>query len=179
MIIAVIWIIVRTGVWLIKKKVDWKYELKLLTVFAGIALVTRFVYFPLRCDILTERLFIYFTRDIENYITLKPFTFLKMRYSGWQYNVFGNILMFVPVGIFWPFCFKALDRIWKVVLAGAGYSLLIELSQLCVYGRNTDIDDLILNTFGAFVGALIYFCLIKKLADKKKSKTIENTTVEE
>ena len=43
-------------------------------------------------------------------------------------NIIGNIAMFIPVGIVWPICFKELDSIEKTVLAGAGFSLLIEKS---------------------------------------------------
>ena len=39
----------------------------------------------------------------------------------------------------------------------AGFPLFIELSQLPFYDRCSDIDDLILNTVGIFIGALIYF----------------------
>ena len=65
--------------------------------------------------------------------------------------------MFIPVGMSWPFCFKKLDKVWKTVLAGFGYSLFIELTQLFVFGRSTDIDDLMLNTIGALIGALIFY----------------------
>lgn len=69
----------------------------------------------------------------------------------------------IPVGIVWPICFKELDSIEKTVLAGAGFSLLIEISQLLLYERCSDIDDLILNTAGVIIGAMIYFgiCAIK------------------
>ena len=155
--ITVIWIIVRVTVGLINKKVDWKYECKLLTVYASIAIVTRLVYFPFKCNILTEKAFIYASRDIANIINLTPLNCLKERYPGWELNLFGNILMFIPVGMSWPFCFKKLDKVWKTVLAGFGYSLFIELTQLFVFGRSTDIDDLMLNTIGALIGALIFY----------------------
>lgn len=76
-------------------------------------------------------------------------------------NIIGNITMFIPVGIIWPICFKKLDTPAKTILAGFGYSLLIELSQLLLYERLTDIDDLILNTIGVTIGAFIYFGIVK------------------
>jgi glycopeptide antibiotics resistance protein len=78
-------------------------------------------------------------------------------YDGWQINIIGNITMFIPVGLAWPFCFKKLDTIGKTVLIGAGFPLFIEITQLPFYDRCSDIDDLILNTTGIFIGALIYF----------------------
>ncbi|HCW04256.1 MAG TPA: hypothetical protein DGK91_06850 [Clostridium sp.] len=74
--------------------------------------------------------------------------------------------MFIPVGIVWPICFKKLDNIGKAILAGAIFSLLIEISQLLFYERCSDIDDLILNTAGVAIGALIYFGC-KKLRGRK------------
>lgn len=65
--------------------------------------------------------------------------------------------MFIPVGIVWPVCFDELKKINKAILAGAGFTLLIELSQLLFYDRCSDIDDIILNTAGICIGALIYF----------------------
>jgi glycopeptide antibiotics resistance protein len=79
-------------------------------------------------------------------------------------NIIGNIAMFIPVGIIWPICFKKLDNIGKTILAGAGFTLLIELSQLFCYGRHTDIDDLILNTTGVAIGAVIVFAIRKARA---------------
>jgi len=76
--------------------------------------------------------------------------------------------MFIPVGLAWPFCFKELDTIGKTVLAGGGFSLLIEITQLPFYDRCSDVDDLILNTTGIFIGALLYFG-VKRLKTRRKS----------
>ena len=70
--------------------------------------------------------------------------------------------MFIPVGIIWPVCFKQLNNVFKVTLAGFVYTLLIELSQLPFYDRCSDVDDLILNTTGVLIGAVIYF-LVRKI----------------
>jgi glycopeptide antibiotics resistance protein len=89
-------------------------------------------------------------------------------YDGWLINIIGNITMFIPVGLAWPFCFKKLDTIGKTVFVGAGFSLLIEITQLLFYDRCSDIDDLILNTTGIFIGALIYFGLKRMKTGKKR-----------
>lgn len=72
-------------------------------------------------------------------------------------NIIGNITMFIPVGIVWPFCFKKIGTIGKTILAGAGFSLFIEITQLLFYERCSDIDDILLNTAGVAIGAFIYF----------------------
>ncbi|MCR4579886.1 MAG: VanZ family protein, partial [Treponema sp.] len=39
--------------------------------------------------------------------------------------------------------------------------LLIEISHLLFYQRSTDIDDLLLNSSGVLIGAIIYFGIKK------------------
>ena len=95
-------------------------------------------------------------------INIIPFYFLVDRYPGWKMNIIGNIAMFIPVGIVWPICFKKLDTIGKTILAGAGFTLFIELTQLFCLGRHTDVDDLLLNTFGVAIGACIVFMTRRK-----------------
>ncbi len=166
-LITIVWVLVRGLIAVKNRCIDWKRECLLLTVYLCIVVITRIVYFPwhlekghiapLRFDS---------SKIIPLWVNLKPFTFVHERYDGWKLNVIGNIAMFIPAGICWPLCFRQLDRIWKVVLAGFGFSLLIELSQLFFYERGSDVDDLILNTAGVLIGALIYF-LIKAVRQRR------------
>ena len=73
--------------------------------------------------------------------------------------------MFIPVGIIWPIVYKELDTHKKVIAAGVGFSLCIEILQLPFFDRVTDIDDLIMNSAGYLVGYGI--CL---LVGKKRKK---------
>lgn len=158
--ITIIWLIVRICSAVRNRCISIKRELQLLLVYVCIAVISRFVYFeyhltdgripPLKIE----------TFSVDA-VSLRPFFFLFDRYDGWLMNIVGNVAMFIPVGIVWPICFKKLDSIGKTFLAGAGFTLLIELSQLFCNGRHTDIDDLILNTAGAFIGAVILFTIRK------------------
>ena len=152
-----------------KQKVDWKYEGKLLTVYICLVVIARFVYFPLR---LVEGRIANLIPDVDKilpfWMNLIPIVHLFDVYDGWQINIIGNIMMFIPVGLAWPFCFKKLDTIGKTVLAGAGLPLLIEITQLPFYDRCSDVDDLILNTIGIFMGALIYFGVKRLMIVKKR-----------
>ena len=71
-------------------------------------------------------------------------------------NIIGNISMFIPTGIILPILYKRLDCFWKVLLAGAGLSFVIEMIQLLFPGSVTDIDDMILNTAGVAIGYGIF-----------------------
>lgn len=68
-------------------------------------------------------------------------------------NILGNIIMFIPIGIFLPILFHISYK--KVILIGLMYSLFIETMQLML-PRVTDIDDIILNILGVSIGILIY-----------------------
>ena len=70
-------------------------------------------------------------------------------------SFFLNILMLVPLGFLVPFIWKNYRKWNKTMLLGAGFSLMIEISQL-VTTRATDINDLIANTIGTLIGYMIW-----------------------
>ena len=84
------------------------------------------------------------------------------RFSYALVNVPGNILLFVPVGFAASWAFRW--GVGKATLGGGLLSLLVELGQIFL-PRTTDIDDLWMNTLGAFFGAVAWI-LFKKLNDK-------------
>ena len=81
--------------------------------------------------------------------------------------VLANALIFVPIGFFVNLLWRR-PRWWKGLAVGFCSSFAIEFLQLFV-NRSTDVDDLILNTTGAFLGGLITL-LLGKLAPKLTSK---------
>lgn len=65
-----------------------------------------------------------------------------------------NAVMFLPFGFLLPVLWQSC-RSWKTTtLAGFATSALIELLQLFCF-RTTDVDDLLMNTLGAFLGYLL------------------------
>ena len=86
------------------------------------------------------------------------------RRSYWlMFMLLGNIIMFMPIGFF-PALLWRRWRWWKSLLAGLLSSCAIEFTQFFI-GRSTDIDDVILNTFGALAGFWIYW-LVRALAPR-------------
>jgi glycopeptide antibiotics resistance protein len=73
-------------------------------------------------------------------------------------NLFGNILMFIPLGVFLPWLYNKTFR--KTILIAALCSCLIEfiqyLNMFLGYYRYVDIDDVLLNTLGAMIGFWLY-----------------------
>jgi glycopeptide antibiotics resistance protein len=68
-------------------------------------------------------------------------------------ELFGNVLLFAPLGFLLPLLVPAMRR-WRQALAvGAGVSLIIELYQLAWPGvRKASVDDVLLNALGALLG---------------------------
>lgn len=67
-----------------------------------------------------------------------------------------NVIMLIPFGFFVPRLWQQARDLGPAVLAGLGLIVLVELSQLLNL-RATDIDDVICNLAGVFIGfALSY-----------------------
>lgn len=84
-------------------------------------------------------------------------------------NILGmalNVVMLMPFGAFLPIYFKKFRKLLPTVLAGAIMSLTMEILQLFTM-RATDVDDLIMNTLGAFLGYFIGAFIARK-ADKEE-----------
>ena len=73
-------------------------------------------------------------------------------------NLVGNIVAFIPFGMFLVLLFKKKGMSFKAVLAlSLSLSLCLECLQVVFTIGNFDVDDLILNTAGGLLG----YCAIK------------------
>lgn len=80
-------------------------------------------------------------------------------------NTVLNIILFIPVGFLLPLCQKQPCSWKKTVLWGLGLSLLIEFMQL-FNARITDIDDLLTNTLGTYLG----YGIMRRLPERWREK---------
>lgn len=71
-------------------------------------------------------------------------------------NIAGNILAFVPFGLFFPLLSRKNRSFWKVTLISFALSLLVELIQLVTRVGSCDVDDILLNTLGGMLGHLCF-----------------------
>ena len=169
--ISVLWLVVRAVVWSKQKRIEWKRELQLLLVYICIIVVVRFTFCPFgKVDGKIQPLVFYKDNWFPFRINLLPFVYL-FDYPTLKealLNLIGNTTMFIPVGIIWPMVFKKLDTLAKVIAAGVGFSLCIEILQLPFYDRVSDIDDLILNSLGYVIGYGLYG--VVKLCKKKLAR---------
>lgn len=81
-------------------------------------------------------------------------------------NVIGNMIMFLPYGFFIGYFLK-IERNKTMFILTVITSFTIELTQLKI-GRVFDIDDIVLNVLGSFVGYYLYL-LLNKTKDKLPS----------
>ena len=167
--ISVLWLLVRAVCWAKAKGFDWKRELQLLLVYICLVVVVRFTFCPFG-TVNGKIQPLQFDKDkiLPFWLNLKPFVYL-FDYPSMKealLNLIGNTAMFIPLGIVWPGVFKKLNTHGKVIAAGVGVSLTIEILQLPFFGRSTDIDDLILNSAGFLMGYGIWLlCRRRKKND--------------
>lgn len=72
-------------------------------------------------------------------------------------NIVGNIILFIPFGLFVSYLMKT-RRTYPIVVISIITSGVIEYTQAQI-GRTFDIDDILLNVLGGFVGFLIYLII--------------------
>lgn len=71
-------------------------------------------------------------------------------------QIFGNILMLIPLGIFLPLLFKSYRNPLKVTITGMLFSVIIEVTQYITGLGLCEFDDAFNNTLGALIGYDIY-----------------------
>lgn len=86
--------------------------------------------------------------------------------SGWR-NIVLNILLFVPLGVLLPLWSKRLQKAWAAVLCGFLVSLSIELAQLLTARGVFEVDDLINNTFGTWIGYGVFKLVLTTFTRQK------------
>jgi glycopeptide antibiotics resistance protein len=77
------------------------------------------------------------------------------------HNARGNVMLFFPLGILMPLVWTRL-RFWRGILIAIALSFSIELGQYLSRAwnnRTADVNDVMLNVFGAFLGLAFVFLL--------------------
>ncbi len=89
-------------------------------------------------------------------------------------NTLGNVIGFIPYGIFIPILFRRTDGFLKLLLIGFLTSLTIETIQLMFDVGVFDVDDLMLNTLGTILGYGLYRS-VKKIIVCERKKNEKST----
>lgn len=72
-------------------------------------------------------------------------------------NLAGNVIGFMPFGALLPIMVRDVRKPWKVALLSFEISAIIEVSQLLFQVGCFDVDDMILNTLGGFLGYGVFW----------------------
>lgn len=86
-------------------------------------------------------------------------------FSTWGINdrnnafVIENVLLFIPYGLFFCWNFPRRGKVLRCTFLGMAISLGIETMQLVTGRGYFQIDDIVTNTLGALIGALIFVIL--------------------
>ena len=92
-------------------------------------------------------------------LNLMPFATIKAfwrygSFTGMFLNIFGNILIAVPLGFLSPILFRRFKDLRPLFLLYGVFFLLVETLQYFT-GRSADIDDWLLNMLGVFIGFML------------------------
>ena len=162
------------------KKIGCKLSIEhIVTVYIFVYYLTAVLSFtgiPSISDIVHNRFGIITSRGLifpPDEINLIPFLWIT---EGVRPYI-ENILLFMPLGFMLPCIWKKYEVLWKTALSGIAFSLIIELSQM-FNNRVTDIDDLLTNTLGAFIGWVIFRLLKGHLSKLQDKVTVHSTNIE-
>ncbi|MGN7165754.1 VanZ family protein [Paenibacillus cellulositrophicus] len=88
----------------------------------------------------------------------------------WIINLFGNMAVFVPFGLLLPLLIQKLQS-WLVLTAVFVSSILVvEWAQMLLRVGSFDVDDVILNTAGVWIGWLISSIWRERIGIKRGTK---------
>ena len=146
---------------------------KKITIYKEVFGLIFIIYILLLFEMLTAT-------DTNTYhgMNLKLFTEITRYPFGsrlFNINVLGNMLIFMPFGLFISEYLNA-KKFYSIFIISALTSFVVELVQLKI-GRSFDIDDILLNVLGSIIGYLLYIGLKsirKKLPGFLKSDVFYN-----
>ena len=149
------------GVWagmrviraLATRQFDLKRELIVTLLFVFLCLLSYHLFEPFRFN---------FEKNVRaNFVPLVNSLLMLQRAQASRYPplirtvrflLLGNLVVFMPIGMLTAILFKDLRSGWKMFLLGAGFSLLFETLQMLLAVRVFDVDDILLNALGTWLG---------------------------
>jgi glycopeptide antibiotics resistance protein len=147
----------------------------LIILFVYLAILTKLVlfkYIPLSEIIhhfnFTNQQDFWRSNNFVPFKTIKFYLFLAdINFDIRVKNLAGNVIGFIPFGFILPLLAKRFQKLGTVVFAAFCLSLTYETLQFVFEFGSFDVDDLILNTFGGFLG-YIPFKILQIMSKPKK-----------
>lgn len=166
LVIGVVWFcltssILLVGLWATKEK---------------IAISKRILDFVIFCYSIGLLILLFFRPENQYYgsINLMPFKTVMFYLEGRVdlliaiYNLGANIGLFIPFGVYYCYI-KVSPKVGQLLTISFFTIAMIEGIQFITKRGSLDIDDLILNILGVFIGYLVYPVLKKVLVLKRKN----------
>lgn len=147
---VIVWVLFRVSTYLKAKSINTKEELLINLLFFYFLILMKITFFPLRFTF--DRLF---PLEINTQVLVRTLDLMVVP-RVFIRNMFGNIAIFIPLGIIISMLRGRKHNLLKVILVGFSISFTIEFLQLFIDYRITDVDDLIFNTIGYVIGYFIY-----------------------
>lgn len=72
-----------------------------------------------------------------------------------------NVILYIPLGLFLPCCFRLFEKVRYTVLTAFLCSVCIETIQGIFHIGFFEVDDILNNTLGAIIGVLLYQLVAK------------------
>ncbi|UOQ43830.1 VanZ family protein [Halobacillus salinarum] len=112
-------------------------------------------------------------------VNLHPFATIQLTFDRTVWlplmvkQIVGNVLLFIPLSYF-MLRLGIVKNAWEALAASILTTCFIEsvqflFSYIQLLDRSTDVDDVLLNTFGALLGIMLYYTMV--FTRKGKSKT--------
>lgn len=108
----------------------------------------------------------------SNFVPFKEILRYNFGSSLFFKNVLGNMLIFMPFGLFISYILKS-KKIFPITLITLITSITIETTQLII-GRVFDIDDILLNVLGSLFGYYLFVLIEQIIPSKLKNEKVYN-----
>ena len=153
LMIALLWAAMRVIRGLTTRQFDFKRELAVTLFFVFLCLLSYRLFEPFRFN-LEKTLKANFVPIVNSLLMIQRAE--ATRYQPLirivQLLLVGNVVVFIPVGFFPAVLFRDLRSGWKMLLLGAAFSLVVETLQVLLAVRVFDVDEILLNALGTWLG---------------------------
>lgn len=111
------------------------------------------------------RYYAVYSYNLQPFETIGHLLFDRHLYSfdHWIKNLFGNIVLFIPLGFILPALHRNLIRLFPFLISVIMLLFIVELIQLVTFVGSFDVDDIILNTLGACIGLVLTKTIYNKM----------------
>lgn len=109
-------------------------------------------------------------------VNLKPFESIMLFVNGYQReavsleallrNIGGNMIVFMPMAYFLPFFFKSQRKWYWFTLTIIFIVFVVEVLQVLLRLGSGDVDDLLLNVFGALFMYIVLKCFAFRYSEE-------------